>query len=150
MRHIDNFAIVDILHSLIDYIDYEWSTRRYPVEANIQEKADGRLAVTAGRSDELTHPLLDRGDHEENTLRARYVHAAVDGRNVKSGEETTIAIPSRQSGVEELMAALEADQGTVAETDIEELEADIDAAVYDLFELTEEERAVIEEYLEVF
>lgn len=48
------------------------------------------------------------------------------------------------------MAALEADQGTVAETDIEELEADIDAAVYDLFELTEEERKVIEEYLEVF
>lgn len=38
----------------------------------------------------------------------------------------------------------------MAETSIEELEAEIDEAVYDLFELTEEERRVIEEYLEVF
>jgi hypothetical protein len=134
----------------LDYIEYEWQTRRSPVNAKIQEKTDSRLAVTAGRSDELTHPLLDSGTREENRLRARYVHAAVDGRNVKSGEETTIAMPSRQSGVEELMAALSDDQQTVAETDIEALEADIDAAVYDLFELTDEERAVIEEYLEVF
>jgi hypothetical protein len=134
----------------LDYIDYEWQTRRSPVNADIQELADGRLAVTAGRSDELTHPLLDRGDDAENNLRTRYVHAAVDGRTVKSGEETTIPVPSRRSGVEELMAALEEDQQTVAETDIEELEVDIDAAVYELFDLTEEERTVIDEYLEVF
>lgn len=38
----------------------------------------------------------------------------------------------------------------MAETDVEELEAEIDEAVYDLFELTEEERDVVEEYLEVF
>jgi hypothetical protein len=134
----------------LDYIDYEWQTRRYPVNATIQELANGRLAVTAGRSDELTHPLLDRGTREENELRARYVHAAVDGRNVKRGEETTIPMPSRREGVEELMAALESDEATVAETSIEELEADIDAAVYDLFELTDEERTVIEDYLDVF
>lgn len=134
----------------LDHIDYEWQTRRYPVDAAIQEKTDGRLAVTAGRSDEITDPLLDADDREENRLRAKYVHAAVDGRNVKSGEETTIPIPSQRDGVSELMAALADDEETVAETDIEELEAAIDTAVYDLFELTENERAVIEEYLEVF
>lgn len=83
-----------------DRIDYEWQTRRSPVNAEIQEKTDGRLAVTAGRSDELTHPLLDVGTRAENKLRAKYVHAAVDGRTVKSGEETTIAMPSRREGVE--------------------------------------------------
>jgi len=31
-----------------------------------------------------------------------------------------------------------------------DLEADIDAAVYDLFDLTDDEREVVEEYLEVF
>lgn len=82
--------------------------------------------------------------------RAEYVHEAVDGRNVKSGEETTIPIPRNDDGVEALLARLEADRAEVASTDIEALEAEIDEAVYDLFELTAEERQVIEDYLEVF
>jgi hypothetical protein len=35
-------------------------------------------------------------------------------------------------------------------TDIADLEAEIDEAVYDLFDLNDDERAVIEGYLEVF
>lgn len=134
----------------LDYIDYEWQTRRYPVSADIQELTDGRFAVTAGRSDEITDPRLDAGDREESKLRAKYVHAAVDGRNVKSGEEMSIPIPASASGVERLIEALEDDRQTVEETSIEELEAEIDEAVYDLFDLTDDERRVIEEYLEVF
>ncbi|USZ69806.1 N-6 DNA methylase (plasmid) [Halorussus salilacus] len=134
----------------LGYIDYEWQTRRYPVSADIQQLADGRFAVTAGRSDELTHPLMDRGDREENERRAKYVHAAVDGRNMKKGEEQTIPIPKTREGVERLLDALEADRQTVEATSIEELEAEIDEAVYDLFDLTADEREVVEEYLEVF
>jgi hypothetical protein len=40
--------------------------------------------------------------------------------------------------------------GTVESTDIEELEDEIDEAVYELFDLDEEEQEVIEDYLEVF
>ena len=43
-----------------------------------------------------------------------------------------------------------ADDETVAETGIKELEAAIDDAVYDLFELSDEEREVVEAYLDVF
>jgi len=43
-----------------------------------------------------------------------------------------------------------ADDETVAETGIKELEAAIDDAVYDLFELSDEEREVVEEYLDMF
>jgi len=134
----------------LGYIDYEWQTRRYPVNADIQQKTDGRFAVTAGRSDEITDPLMDRGDKEERKLRAKYVHDAVDGRNMKKGEEQTIPIPQSRDGVEELIEALENDQQTVAETSIEDLEAEIDRTVYDLFDLSDEEREVIEKYLEVF
>jgi len=45
---------------------------------------------------------------------------------------------------------LEQDRQTVEETSIKDLEAEIDETVYDLFDLTENERQVIEEYLEVF
>ena len=69
---------------------------------------------------------------------------------MRSGEETTVPIPRGREGVASLLGALERDRETVAGTDIEALEAEIDEAVYDLFELTDEERAVIEEYLEVF
>lgn len=134
----------------LNYINYEWQTRRYPVNANIQEKTDGRFAVTAGRSDGITTPLMDKGDRDERKLRAQYVQAAVDGRNVKRGEEQTIPIPDAQGGVEQLMKALTDDRHTVEETSIRELEAEIDQTVYDLFDLTGAEQDVIEEYLEVF
>ena len=82
--------------------------------------------------------------------RAEYVHAAVDGRNVKSGEEMTVPIPRSDDGVEELLNRLEADREEVERLNIDDLEADIDEAVYDLFELTENDREVVEEYLDVF
>jgi hypothetical protein len=135
----------------LDYINYEWQTRRYPVSADIQEKGtEGRFAVTAGRSDEITHPLMDRGDREERKLRAQYVHAAVDGRSMKKGEEQTIPIPQPRDGVEHLIESLESDRQTIEETDLDELEAEIDQTVYSLFDLTDEEREVIDDYLEVF
>jgi hypothetical protein len=89
-------------------------------------------------------------DREARKRRAEYVHAAVDGRNVKSGEEMTIPIPRSDDGVVELLDRLEADREEVRQTDIEDLEAEIDRAVYDLFDLTEDEHEVVEDYLEVF
>ncbi|WP_418281061.1 Eco57I restriction-modification methylase domain-containing protein [Halorubrum sp. DTA98] len=134
----------------LEYIDYTWQTRRYPVDPDVQRNEDGRLVVRAGRSDEITDPLIDRGDTEERELRANYVRAAVAGRNVRSGEETSIPIPRSRDGVERLVEALEADRRTVEETSIDDLEAEIDDTVYDLFDLTDEERKTIEEYLSVF
>lgn len=67
-----------------------------------------------------------------------------------SGEETTIPIPRSNAGVEKLLDRLEEDREKVGQTDIEDLEAELDDAVYDLFDLTEDEREVVEDYLEVF
>jgi len=47
-------------------------------------------------------------DREARKRRAEYVHAAVDGHNVTSGEETTILIPRSDDGVEKLLDRLEA------------------------------------------
>jgi len=134
----------------LEYITYEWQTRRYPVNAEIQGDVDGDFIVQAGRSDTISDPAMYSDDREMRQCRAEYVHAAVDGRNVKSGEEMTIPIPRRDDGVVALLERLENDRAAVEETDIEALEAEIDQGVYDLFDLDEEERAVIEEYLEVF
>jgi hypothetical protein len=38
----------------------------------------------------------------------------------------------------------------VLATDTDDLEADIDEAVYDLFDLTDDERVVVEKYLNTF
>jgi hypothetical protein len=74
----------------------------------------------------------------------------VNGRDATNGEETTIPIPRSDDGVEELLGRLDADRTEVGQTDTEALEADIDEAVYDLFDLTEDEREVVEDYLDVF
>jgi hypothetical protein len=134
----------------LEYVTYEWQTRRYPVDAEVVEGDDGRFTVQAGRSDTVSDPAMYAEDREARKRRAEYVHAAVDGQNVRSGEETTIPIPRTDGGVEDLLARLETDRRRVRETDLDALEAEIDAAVYDLFDLTAEERQVVEEYLEVF
>ena len=134
----------------LDYITYEWQTRRYPVNAEVQGDVDGKFTVQAGRSDTITDPAMYSDNREMQKRRAEYVHAAVDGRNVKSGEEMTVPIPRSDDGVVELVDRLEADRMEVEQTDIEALEAEIDRAVYDLFDLTEDEREVVEEYLDVF
>ncbi|MFB6069122.1 MAG: Eco57I restriction-modification methylase domain-containing protein [Halobacterium sp.] len=134
----------------LDYVTYEWQTRRYPVDTEIQESVDGDFTVQAGRSDTINDAAMYTDDRELRKRRAEYVHAAVDGRNVKSGEETSIPIPRSDDGVVELLERLEADQEEVRQTDIEELEAEIDDAVYDLFDLTDDEREVVEDYLDVF
>jgi type I restriction-modification system DNA methylase subunit len=134
----------------LGYINYQWNTRRYPVSADIQEKADGRFAVTAGRSDEITDPLMDRGDREEQKMRAKYVQAAVDGRNMKKGEEHTIPIPQSEGGMKQLIERFESDQQVVEEANLEALEAEIDEMIYDLFGLSDDERSVVEEYTEIF
>lgn len=134
----------------LNYITYEWQTRRYPVDADVQGDVDGNFTVQAGRSDTISDAAMHSDDREMRKRRAEYVHAAVDGRNVKSGEEMTVPIPRSDDGVVELLGRLEADREEVRQTDIDALEAEIDDAVYDLFDLTDEERAVIERYLDVF
>ncbi len=106
----------------LDYIDYTWQTRRYPVNANIQSKNNETFAVEAGRSDSITDPRMNSED------RAKYVHSAVDGRKVKSGEEMSIPIPRQDEGVRSLLDALEQDKETVDKTDIEDLEAEIETS----------------------
>jgi len=51
--------------------------------------------------------------------------------------------------VVELLERLEADRAEVEEAEINELETEIDDAVYDLFNLTAEERAGVEDYRKV-
>ena len=133
----------------LDSITYEWQTRRYPVHAKVREEDDD-FTVRAGRSDVISDPAMYSDDREARKRRAEYVHAAVDGRNVKRGEEMTTPIPRSGSGVETLLDQLKEDPKTVEETDIARLEAKIDGVVYDLFDLTDEEREVVEEFLETF
>jgi hypothetical protein len=134
----------------LDYITYEWQTRRYPINADVQGDVDGEFTVQAGRSDTINHPAMYSDDREARKKRAEYVCTAVNGRNAKTGEEMTIPIPQSDDGVEDLLDRLEKDRREVEQTDIDELEAEIDEAVYDLFGLTNDEREVIEGYLSVF
>jgi hypothetical protein len=134
----------------LKYINYEWKTRRYPISADVQGDVDGDFTVQAGQTDTIKDPAMYSDDRDARQKRAEYVCTAVNGRNAKSGEEMTIPIPRSDDGVEELLSQLEADRRKVEQTDIDELEADIDEAVYELFDLTDDECEVIEDYLEVF
>ena len=78
----------------LDYITYEWQTRRYPVNAELQGDVVGDFTVQPGRSDVISDPAMCSNDRDTRKFRAECIHAVVDGRKVKSGEETTVHIPS--------------------------------------------------------
>lgn len=62
----------------------------------------------------------------------------------------TIPIPRSDDGVEELLSRVDDDRDVVESVNIDDLEAEMDETVYDLFDLNENEREVLEDYLEVF
>lgn len=66
-----------------------------------------------------------------------------------SRKEATISALRIDDGLVELLERLEADRAEVEEAEINELETEIDDAVYDLFNLTAEERAGVEDYRKV-
>lgn len=149
---IDGFPerYVEEYHDAVDYIEYKWESRRYPVESEISEDDEGNILVEAGRTDSITDPAMYADDINDRKRRGKYVHAAVNGRNVKEGETTTIPIPRSNAGVQELLEQYQTDQDVVNSTDLAELEDRIDSLVYDLFSITDDEQDVIEEYLKVF
>lgn len=134
----------------LEYITYEWQTHRYPVDAEVQEDVEGDFTVQAGRSDVIADAAMYADNREKRKRRAEYVREAVDGRNVKSCEMTTIPIPRRDGGVEKLLTALHSDKTIVDGTDYDALEEQINNIVYDIFGITSDEQNVIEDYLETF
>jgi hypothetical protein len=134
----------------MEHISYKWQTRRYPVSAEVQGDVEGQHTVQAGRSDVITDTAMYSEDEDARKRRAMYVREAVNGRNVKSGEETTIPIPRSDAGVETLLDALRSDKATVSGTDVDELEGLVNDVVYEMFGITPEEQDVIEDYLETF
>lgn len=134
----------------LDYITYEWRTRRYPVSAEVQENVDGEFTVQAGRSDEIIDAAIHADERDDRKRRAMYVREAVNGRNVKSGEKTTIPIPRSNSGVGTLLESLRSDETTVTETNLDELEELVNNVVYGMVGIKPEEQDVIEKYLEEF
>lgn len=142
-------AYLDQVEGDFETIRYEWNTPRKPVDpdmAIIQQRADGTFKIEIGRTDEIISP------HMDTSIRARYVHASVTQRNVDRNEVTEIPIPREDEEVAELLGALQ-DDGEFFE-DVQarrpELETRINEMVYDLFELGEDEKEVIEEYVDTF
>jgi hypothetical protein len=67
----------------------------------------------------------------------------------EGGKEAISPTLRSDDSVVELLERLEADRTEVEAADIAELEAEMDDAVYGLFDLTAEERAVVDDYLKV-
>ena len=98
---------------------------------------DGKTALVTGASSGI-------GAATAEALAAEGANVSLAARRSDRLDETAERI--KDAGGE----ALSITADVTEETDIEALEAEIDEYVYDLFDLDEEERAVIEEYLEVF
>ena len=116
------------LRYIIDVTPIEWRrwSRRRSSPLIRRKPSDDEYQFALGRSDGRTR----KGGF---SARPAQLLPPLDGRRRR----------------EELLDRLDADREAVERTDIQALEAEIDRAVYDLFELTDGERGVAEEYLDV-
>jgi len=77
------------------------------------------------------------------------MQALVD-RSVTAGETVRIPYPADQDDQEDLLDVLKSDSEDVAAVDFEELEATLNAMIYDLFGIDETGQETIELFLEEY
>jgi hypothetical protein len=131
------------LDSEIMYVEHQWQTGRRSISPECEMK-DGVWQISVGITDTIRDPAMD------SELRAHYVQEALSGGDYDSGEKTKIPIPKSDSAVRKILDDLESDRDELATTSKTSLENEIDSIVYDLFDLSEDQQQIIEEYVELF
>lgn len=145
MENIQGFPHTYIVDSdTIGWINYTWQTKRTSVDPSVTEHSDGVITVDAGNTDSVKDPLLNTLTHGE------YVKEAVSGMNVDSGEQISIPIPKNEKRTEEILEELRADESNYDEEHIEQLEEEIDDAVYETLQLTDDEIQTVENCIDLF
>jgi len=86
----------------------------------------------------------------ESELKANYVVAALKGKRAMKDEKPQLLIPKSDTFVESILTELEEDKVKVASPSVNQLEAEINALVYELYGLNEENVQVIEDFLRRF
>lgn len=91
------------------------------------------------------------GQGEVDTeLKERYVTEALRMGGAKKGKEPAIKLPRTDAMVKKILERYDRDKERLKEKSIAELEEEIDERVYRLYGLGEEDKKVIEEFLEKF
>jgi len=86
----------------------------------------------------------------DSKAKADYITAALKGKRAKKDEKLQLLVPKSDAIVEAILKKMEEDKEKVKSPSVAELEAEINALVYTLYGLNEEDIKVIEDFLQRF
>ncbi|RMD84111.1 MAG: hypothetical protein D6808_07540 [Candidatus Dadabacteria bacterium] len=128
-----------------EFDEIRWTPKRAYKDLEPQAaKEEWARVIVIGKNDVISSSKI------YNDIREKYVIESLRGKNFSKDKEVIIRIPRSDSAIEKILSQLEADKKRLAQTPISELEDDINELVYELYGLDEEDKKVIEEFLERF
>lgn len=126
----------------LDELVHTFQTNHKSLEPEITELVDGGYGIVLGKKEE---PI-----NVETKERAEYVAIALKGKKAKKVEKIKILIPKDEENVKEILKKYKQDKKKLEEMSIAKLEEEINELVHDLYGLNEEDKKVIEDFLQKF
>jgi hypothetical protein len=148
-QRIQNFPesyFEEIKDEIDGYILLKWQAKRSYEELKpvLEPKITEGSRIVLGKNDFIDVKEID------SDLKEEYVIKTLKGRKARKYEEFRIKIPRSDAMVKKILDMYEKDKERMREKSIRELEKEINERVYKLYGLNEEDKKVIEEFLEKF
>lgn len=126
-----------------DSVNITFNSNHKALEPFVEKTADDRgYNIIIGKK--------ERSVFVDSKPKANYVVTALKGMRAKKDEKLQLLIPKSAAVVEEILKGLEDDKVKTKSPSVAELEADINALVYKLYGLNEEDIRIIEDFLRRF
>ncbi len=121
---------------------YTFKANHKSLEPIITESVDGGYGIEIGKKEDTKAV--------ETKAKANYLLMALEERKVRKGEKIKILVPKDEKIVKEILEKYEKDKKQLDALPISRLEDKINELVYELYGLNENDKKVIEEFLERF
>ena len=126
----------------LNELTHTFTTNHNTLHPTTADLLDGGFAVAVGEK-EGQIPV-------ETRARADFLITALTGKKVKKGEKCKVLIPKDEHVIHEILQEYKNDKKQLEEFPISRLELEIDELVYELYGLDDNDRTVIEEFLQKF
>jgi hypothetical protein len=148
-QRIQNFPepyFEELKDEIEEYDLVKWRAKRSYKELKpvLEPEITGGSRIILGKDDFIRATEID------SELKEKYVIKALKGRKARKDEEFRIKVPRSDAMVKKILDMYEKDEEELRKKSIAELEDEINKRVYRLYGLSEEDRRVIEEFLERF
>jgi hypothetical protein len=117
----------------------------YPLNIRRQKDLEGNSKIKLGKDDWISSHKID------SEVKQEYVIKAIDGKRFSKEEQIVIPLPRTDKAAEKALEMLEEDKEELETGKTkEELEEELNNSVYSIYGIEDQEKEVVEDFLDRF